>query len=142
MNNAIEAMLAQYNPQNYLERENAIREIIQEVALSGLSRGGFFKKTAFYGGSCLRIFYGLNRFSEDLDFALTEKDPEFILADYFDALSRELLSYGIDVNIESKEKAFSNPVQSAFLKGNTQILMMSFFPRSDDAKKIVSNQKI
>jgi len=135
-------MLAQYNPQNNLERGNAIREIIQEVALSGLSRGGFFKKAAFYGGSCLRIFYGLNRFSEDLDFALTEKDPEFILADYFDALSREFLSYGIDVNIESKEKAFSNPVQSAFLKGNTQILMMSFFPRSDDAKKIVSNQKI
>lgn len=135
-------MLEQYDPQNNTERENAIREIIQEIALSGLSHAGFFKKAAFYGGSCLRIFYGLNRFSEDLDFALLKSDQTFKLDDYFDTLKNEFLSFGIDINIEAKVKKTSTPVQSAFLKGNTLMLFMSFFPKSDDAKKIVSSQRI
>lgn len=79
MNSVIETMLGKYNPKNNEERENAAKEIIQEIALAGLSRGGFFEKAAFYGGTCLRIFYGLNRFSEDLGFALLEKDPDFRL---------------------------------------------------------------
>ena len=83
MNSVIETMLAKYNPQNSEERENAIKEIIQEIALAGLSRGGFFEKAAFYGGICLRIFHGLNRFSEDLDFVLLEKDANFKLEDFF-----------------------------------------------------------
>ena len=142
MNNAIEAMLAKYNPQNNNERENAIKEIIQEIALAGLSRGGFFKKAAFYGGTCLRIFHGLNRFSEDLDFALVEKDPNFKLDVFFPSLEKEFQSYGIEMIIERKKKEDEEEVQSAFLKGNTLTLMMSFFPKSDDAKKVVSNQKI
>ena len=142
MNNAIEAMLAKYNPQNNNERENAIKEIIQEIALAGLSRGGFFKKAAFYGGTCLRIFHGLNRFSEDLDFALVEKDPNFKLDVFFPSLEKEFQSYGIEMIIERKKKEDGEEVQSAFLKGNTLTLMMSFFPKSDDAKKVVSNQKI
>ena len=142
MNNAIEAMLSKYNPQNNNERENAIKEIIQEIALAGLSRGGFFKKAAFYGGTCLRIFHGLNRFSEDLDFALVEKDPNFKLDVFFPSLEKEFQSYGIEMIIERKKKEDEEEVQSAFLKGNTLTLMMSFFPKSDDAKKVVSNQKI
>ena len=137
MNNAIAAMLDHYDPQNNTERENAIREIIQEIALSGLSRAGFFNKAAFYGGSCLRIFFGLDRFSEDLDFALLEKDPAFRLDDYFEALRKEFLSFGIGISIEKKEKKVITPVQSAFLKGNTLLLFLSFFPESDETKKIV-----
>ena len=102
MNSVIETMLWKYNPQNNEERENAIKEIIQEIALAGLSRGGFFEKAAFYGGTCLRIFYGLNRFSEDLAFALLKKDPNFKLTDYFPALKKEFSSYGIEINIEEK----------------------------------------
>ncbi len=142
MNNVVEAMLDRYHPNNNEERENAIKEIIQEIALAGLSRGGFFEKAAFYGGTCLRIFYGLNRFSEDLDFALIKKDPSFKLDDYFPALQKEFLSYGLDINIEAKNKEKETEVQSAFLKGNTLMLMMSFFPKSEDAKKVISNQKI
>ena len=142
MNNIIETMIARYHPQNQMERENAIKEIIQEIALAGLSRAGFFSKAAFYGGTCLRIFHGLNRFSEDLDFALLEKDPSFKLDAYFPALKKEFESYGIDMSIESKIKNESTGVQSAFLKGNTLTLMMSFFPKSEDAKRAVSNQKI
>ena len=87
MNSVIEAMLSRYKPQNNSERENAIKEIIQEIALAGLSRGGFFEKAAFYGGTCARIFHGLNRFSEDLDFALVNKDSSFNLDDYFPSLN-------------------------------------------------------
>ena len=142
MNNIIETMLSKYNPQNNLDRENAIKEIIQEIALAGLSRGGFFDKAAFYGGTCLRIFYGLNRFSEDLDFALLKKDESFKLDDFFPALKKEFCSYGIDINIEPKKKENNNDVQSAFIKGNTMTLMMSFFPNSEEAKRIICNQKI
>ena len=142
MNSVIETMLAKYNPQNNEERENAIKEIIQEIALAGLSRGGFFEKAAFYGGTCLRIFHGLNRFSEDLDFALLNKDPNFKLDDYFPALQKEFQSYGIEMSVELKKKNDDADLQSAFLKGNTLMLMMSFFPKSEDAKRVVSNQKI
>ncbi len=142
MNNVIETMLWKYNPQNNEERENAIKEIIQEIALAGLSRGGFFEKAAFYGGTCLRIFYGLNRFSEDLDFALLKKDPNFKLTDYFPTLKKEFSSYGIEINVLEKGKNSNSEIQSAFIKGNTLILMMSFFPTNDDTRKIISNQMI
>ena len=142
MNSVIETMLGKYNPKNNEERESAAKEIIQEIALAGLSRGGFFEKAAFYGGTCLRIFYGLNRFSEDLDFALLEKDPDFRLSDYFPSLEKEFASYGIEIRAEEKKKAFDSDVQSAFLKGNTLALMMTFFPKSEDARKIISNQKM
>ena len=142
MNSVIETMLGKYNPKNNEERESAAKEIIQEIALAGLSRGGFFEKAAFYGGTCLRIFYGLNRFSEGLDFALLEKDPDFRLSDYFPSLEREFASYGIEIRTEEKKKAFDSDVRSAFLKGNTLALMMTFFPKSEDARKIISNQKM
>ena len=70
MNSAIQQMLASYHPTSAVERKNTAKEVIQEIVLCGLSRGGFFDKAAFYGGTALRIFYGLDRFSEDLDFSL------------------------------------------------------------------------
>lgn len=140
MNNALETMHAKYHPQSSEERENAIKEIIQEIALAGLYRDGFFKKAAFYGGTCLRIFHGLNRFSEDLDFALIEPDSNFRFEDYFPALYQEFQSYGIDMEIGVKKN--EGDVQSASLKGNTLMVMMSFFPIGEEAKKVVSNQKI
>ena len=79
MNSLLETLLERYHPENNLDRENAIKEIIQEIALSGLSHSGFFDDAAFYGGSCLRLFYGLDRFSEDLDFALLKKNTSFSL---------------------------------------------------------------
>lgn len=142
MDSAMEAMLGRYEPRNNTERENALKEIIQEIALAGLSRGGFFSRAAFYGGTCLRMFHGLNRFSEDLDFAVLEKDPSFKLDAFFPALEREFVSYGIDIDIETKNKKDNETVQSAFLKGNTLMLFMTFFPKSEDAKKVIPNQKM
>ena len=142
MNSVIETMINRYNPKNNEERENAIKEIIQEIALAGLSRGGFFSKAAFYGGTCSRIFHGLNRFSEDLDFALLKKDPDFKLDDYFPSLKKEFESYGLDIDIKPKKKDEESEIHSAFLKGNTLMLMMSFFPKNEDASKVFANQSI
>ena len=84
MNNIIEQMLSKYEIKNTNDEINALKEIIQEIVLAGLSRGGFFKEAAFYGGTALRIFYGLDRFSEDLDFALLKPDKNFDLSNYFE----------------------------------------------------------
>lgn len=73
MNASLEQMLQAYSVENLYDRKNAMKEILQEIVLCGLSRAGFFKKAAFYGGTALRIFYGLDRFSEDLDFSLETK---------------------------------------------------------------------
>ncbi len=142
MDRALEAMLSRYHTRNNNERENAIKEIMQEIALAGLSRAKFFENAAFYGGSCLRIFHGLNRFSEDLDFALLNRNMDFNLNNYLPMLKKEFQSYGIDVNVEFKVKNLDRAVQSAFLKGNTLMLLMSFFPESSDAKGIICDQKI
>ena len=66
----IKDWIAEYQPKTDKDYQQALREIMQQIALAGLYRGGFFEKAAFYGGTALRIFYGLNRFSEDLDFSL------------------------------------------------------------------------
>ena len=80
MNASLEQMLQAYSVENLYDRKNAMKEILQEIVLCGLSRAGFFKKAAFYGGTALRIFYGLDRFSEDLDFSLETKNPAFDLS--------------------------------------------------------------
>lgn len=143
MNSVFEIMLNKYQPKDNSERENAIKEIVQEIVLSGLSRGGFFDKAVFYGGTCLRIFHGLNRFSEDLDFALLSKDEKFKIEDYFPAIKKELISYGLDMDVVKKEKSRGdNDVQSAFVKGNTQILLMSFFPNNNEVGNVIKGQTI
>ncbi len=111
--------IAEYNPQNEEETLAAIREIMQEIALAALSRTDFFKKAAFYGGTALRIFHGLDRYSEDLDFSLLETDPSFSLTPYFSAITDEFEALGIRVSIRKKDKRVKTPIESAFLKSET-----------------------
>jgi predicted nucleotidyltransferase component of viral defense system len=80
-------MLARYEVGKKSELTNATYEVMQEITLAGLYRGGFFNKAAFYGGTCLRIFHGLKRFSEDMDFSLMAPDANFNLEDYFPSIS-------------------------------------------------------
>lgn len=90
----IEQMLTRYNQSDDQSRDLAVREVMQDIALAGLQRGGFFDNAAFYGGTCLRIFYGLPRFSEDLDFSLLRSSPDFSLEPYFRALQEEFSALG------------------------------------------------
>ena len=115
----IKEWIEEYNPKNEEEILSALREIMQEVVLAGLSRTNFFEKAAFYGGTALRIFYGLDRFSEDLDFSLLESHPDFSLEPYFPAILSEFESLGIHVRIKEKEKSIESFVDSAFLKAET-----------------------
>jgi predicted nucleotidyltransferase component of viral defense system len=108
-----------YNPQNEEEVTSAVREIMQEITLAGLSRTDFFNKAAFYGGTALRIFYGLDRYSEDLDFSLLENDTEFSLEPYFSAIITEFSSMGLQINIREKDKRQTSNIESAFLKSET-----------------------
>jgi len=114
----IEQMLARYPAE---ERRHALREVMQEIALAGLQRAGFFDKAAFYGGTCLRIFHGLPRFSEDLDFSLLVPDAEFSLQPYFRALVEEFSAFGFSVEISQRQKTVPSAVVSAFLKENTSV---------------------
>jgi predicted nucleotidyltransferase component of viral defense system len=113
-------MLEKYDTTTVEGRVNGLREVMQEVALAGLYRGGFFDRAAFYGGTCLRIFYGLPRFSEDLDFLLLTSDADFSLEPYFRAVMAEFLSLGLDVEISSKKKTVRTGIESAFLKSDTR----------------------
>ena len=102
----IKDWLAEYKPANKEEAQNALREIMQEVALAGLYRAGFFEKAAFYGGTALRIFYGLDRYSEDLDFSLLEPNPQFKLDRYLDAVKAEFESLGMRISIKDKNAPY------------------------------------
>lgn len=115
----IKEWIEEYNPKNEEETLAAMREIMQEIALAALSRTDFFKKVAFYGGTALRIFHGLDRYSEDLDFSLLEADSEFSLAPYFSVIKEEFESLGIRVSLREKEKHIRTQIESAFLKTET-----------------------
>jgi len=112
-------MLERYKCQSFHEYEQALREILQEIALVGLWRRKFFEHAAFYGGTALRIFYNLDRFSEDLDFTLFSPNPNWSWAPYSDALQKELNAFGFDVTFVEKKKNLQTAVQSAFLKTPT-----------------------
>lgn len=120
MHEAIVRMLSKYNCQGFNDYVNALREILQEVALLGLWRGKFFEKAAFYGGTALRILYGLDRFSEHLDFSLLAPADDFDLSGYMNSVKKETGAFGFDMRVEAIDKAARTPIQSAFLKANTR----------------------
>jgi predicted nucleotidyltransferase component of viral defense system len=142
MHSAIENMLEAYNCQTTDDYKNALKEIVQEIALLGLYRGGFFNKAAFYGGTALRIFYGLDRFSEDLDFSLLEPDLNFDLATYSAAVQDELGAFGLDMTVTEKIKKNDSPVKSAFIKGGTQIHLLQIASITPPVTGVVAREQI
>jgi len=121
----IQDRLNSFNCQSVQEEENAVREIAQEVILGGLSRVGFFKETAFQGGTCLRILYGLERFSEDLDFVLLKPNSKFRIDPYLEGLNTELKAYGFDFDIKDR-KDVTVAVQKQFIKDNSLVKLLTF----------------
>jgi predicted nucleotidyltransferase component of viral defense system len=119
MHEAIRSMLDRYECMSRDDYVNALREILQDLALLGLWRSKFFEHTAFYGGTALRLLHGLDRYSEDLDFSLLKSDVSFLLGSYGEALRREISSFGFHVTFESRPKRPASAIESAFLKANT-----------------------
>lgn len=113
-------MLNAYDLSTVGSATDALREIIQEIALLGLSRSSFFTKAAFYGGTALRIFYGLDRYSEDMDFSLLYPDASFDLNEYEAFVVGELSAFGFEVSFEKRKKSMETQIESAFLKADTR----------------------
>lgn len=122
-------LVEQYHPLTNDELTSAQREVMQKVALAGLNRGGFFEHAAFYGGTCLRLMHGLRRYSEDMDFSLTEKNDLIHIENYFDAVVDEFKTLGLPVEIVKKDKKIFGRVESAFLKEGTEAYDIKFQTR-------------
>jgi len=142
LNTVIGRMLKSYQVENLYDQKNAMKEIMQEIVLCGLSRSGFFKRAAFYGGTALRIFYGLDRFSEDLDFSLETADAGFDLSAYFPVLENEVRSFGLNMTIAAKEKTKDSDIRSAFLKGNTKEHLLLFYADERIAGSVTRNETV
>lgn len=142
MNPALKDMLDAYQPQTPTDYQNAAREVVQEIALLGLWRGGFFEKAAFYGGTALRIFHGLRRFSEDLDFTLLSADDKSRLETYLQSVATELESWGFSFEAEKKSAGERTGIESAFLKGGTQLNLLHIGAPADLANKLPRRQSL
>ena len=141
MKTILEQMVEAYQPKNNEEKRNVVKEVMQEITLCALSKAGFFDVAAFYGGTALRIFYGLDRFSEDLDFSLMTKNKDFDLSTYVPSLKRIVQSFGLNVEVEIKHKTLDSAIQSAFLKGDTIEQFLLFYP-NDLVTGINKNEKV
>ncbi|HNW59017.1 MAG TPA: nucleotidyl transferase AbiEii/AbiGii toxin family protein [bacterium] len=133
----IQQRLLNYNCKSDVEEQQAIREITQEVVLAALGRGDFFKHALFQGGTCLRIFYGLNRFSEDMDFILRAVDPDFQLKDHIKHLTDELAAYGYNIEITDRDRVGAT-VKKAFLKDDSlgKVIALRHANQTNPSKKI------
>lgn len=134
--NRFDELVEGYRTQGDKELGNAQREVMQKVALAGLSRGGFFKHAAFYGGTCLRIFHKLRRYSEDMDFSLIKKDDTIHIENFFQPIVDEFKAIGMPVEIVKKDKKTFGRVESAFLKENTETYDIKFQTRKTHKVKI------
>lgn len=141
MKTILEQMIEAYQPKNNEEKRNVIKEVMQEITLCALSKAGFFDVAAFYGSTALRIFYGLDRFSEDLDFSLMTKNKDFDLSTYVPSLKQIVQSFGLNVDVEIKHKTSDSVIQSAFLKGDTIEQFLLFYP-NDLVTGINKNEKV
>ena len=142
MDKAIIDMLAEYNCKTKIDYSNALKEIIQEVSLLGLWRSKFFEYAAFYGGTSLRILYGLNRFSEDMDFSLLKPNPEFELGPHLKAIEEELLAFGFEVSVEKKKKKVKSQIDSAFVKSDTKIQFIKIKAPDSVVQHTLSNETL
>lgn len=122
------------------EYKNALKEIIQEIALLGLFRANFFDIAAFYGGTALRIFYGLDRFSEDIDFSLLKESESFDIAPYCDFIKDEIAAFGFEAEVTKKVKAVESNIESAFIKTGTLISLLKIEAVSPPVSGIEKNE--
>ena len=125
-NEIFNQMLSAYDRTTEQQKRNAIFEVNQQIILAGLYNGGFFNEAAFYGGTCLRIFHGLQRFSEDMDFSLLAPNEDFDFTKYFQPIIDQFALVDRNVEIKKKDKKNFGKVESAFLKDNTDVYDITF----------------
>lgn len=125
-NELFNQMLSAYDLTTEQQKLNATFEVNQQIILAGLYNGGFFNEAAFYGGTCLRIFHGLQRFSEDMDFSLLAPNDKFDFTNFFQPIIDQFALVGRNIEIKKKDKKNFSKVESAFLKDNTDVYDITF----------------
>lgn len=138
----IQQMIDKYKPKTIEDKKHAIKEVLQEVVLAGLSKTDFFSHASFYGGTASRIFYGMDRFSEDLDFTLLVSDDNFDMSKYFKPISDAVNSLGLNFEVSKKDTTVNSNIDSTFIKGNTKETMITIYSNSSDSRLIIHNEKI
>lgn len=141
METVLEQMLSKYKINSIEDEKNAIKEILQELILCSLSKTSFFNEAIFCGGTALRVFYKLNRFSEDLDFSLIKPNKEFSLEKYLESVKSFMKGYGVEIEIKAKNYTSDKAVKSAFLKANT-IEQLLYFKSNFDIRGIHKDETI
>ena len=127
INNYILESLKLNNPKNLNEFENVLREISQKIILYALSQTSFFKNAAFYGGTCLRIFHNLDRFSEDLDFQVIREDYKLDFDQYMSKCINVLESYGLKATVYIKPDYDNGEVRRRYIKISYYDLANEYF---------------
>ena len=142
INNYILESLKLSNPKNISEFENAFREISQKIILYALAQTSFFKNVAFYGGTCLRIFHGLDRFSEDLDFQVISEDYKLDFDQYMSKCITVLESYGLKSIVYSKSDYDSGEVRRRYIKISYYDIASEYFGKINMNKEKLLSIKI
>jgi hypothetical protein len=132
---SIKQMLESYDDQ--MPQIDKLREILQQTALLGLARHQFFEHAVFYGGTTLRILYGLNGYSEDLDFSLIKPDKNFDFNPFLEGMHRELMGMGFELDVKVREKSLDTGIWSAFLKADTLSLLLSIQEKTSERQRLV-----
>lgn len=138
----VQAMLDAYQCKSTGDTKDALRQIIQEITLVALGRSGFFDVAAFYGGTALRIFHGLDRFSEDLDFSLIEPDRSFDFGKHLPFIQDELSSFGFEMSVEQRVKTVEMAFQSAFIKGGTLLHLVRIAAARPPVPGVPENEQL
>lgn len=90
---------------------NIAREFLQILILQLLRSLGAFNNIAFIGGTALRIIYKVNRYSEDLDFSVIDKN-KYDFTKLIKGLKAELTLLNLNTDISYKE----NIVNTSMIK--------------------------
>lgn len=138
INEAFLTQIKKYNPDSIIDIKNAMKEVLQEIILASLAKNGFFNYAIFYGGTSLRIFRNLPRFSEDLDFTLEKNITNLNWNEFLLKIKEDLKSFGLSCEIQSKEKKNKTSVESFFITFNLKELFNITY--DDYTNKIISNE--
>ena len=112
------------------------KELLHYDILFALEKGGLLDKLTFQGGTSLRLCYGGNRFSEDLDFAGGKDFSSAMLADMKHCIEKYIGErYGLEVTVKEPKDLKQDPKYSELSIDKWQIAVVTSPERKDLPKQ-------
>ncbi|MGL5299063.1 MAG: nucleotidyl transferase AbiEii/AbiGii toxin family protein [Plesiomonas sp.] len=112
------------------------KELLHYDILFALEKGGLLGKLTFQGGTSLRLCYGGNRFSEDLDFAGGKDFSSAMLADMKHYIEKHIGErYGLEVTVKEPKDLKKDPEYSELNIDKWQIAIVTSPERKDLPKQ-------